>query len=107
LPQRGQVRGHRGFQADARRSVLPATAVPLTGDTGYFWFFDSANIELVVKVLDGCPVNEHHWVFAGGLTNVEVELRVTDTLTGDVQDYTNAAGSPFQPIQDSSAFFCP
>ena len=85
----------------------PATAVPLTGDTGYFWFFDPVNIELVVKVLDACPVNQHHWVFAGGLTNVGVELKVTDTLTGDVQDYSNSAGSPFQPIQDSSAFFCP
>ncbi len=29
-------------------------AVPLTGDTGYFWFFDPANVEAVVKVLDAC-----------------------------------------------------
>ena len=28
------------------------TAVSLGADTGYFWFFDDANIELVVKVLD-------------------------------------------------------
>ena len=26
----------------------------LTGNSGYFWFFDEANIELVVKVLDAC-----------------------------------------------------
>ncbi len=27
-------------------------AMPLTGDSGYFWFFNADNIELVVKVLD-------------------------------------------------------
>ena len=33
------------------------TAVPLTSDTGYFWFFRHTNVELVVKVLDGRPIN--------------------------------------------------
>ena len=28
-------------------------ALPLTGDTGAFWFFDAANLELMIKVLDG------------------------------------------------------
>ena len=95
------------FQQTPEGPSSPATAVPLTSDTGYFWFFDPANIELVVKVLDGCPVNQRHWVFAGGLTNVGVELKVIDTLTGDVQNYSNAVGTAFQPIQDSSAFLCP
>ena len=47
-------------------------AVALTGDTGYFWFFSSNNIEMVIKVVDGRPVNGKFWVFAGGLTNVNV-----------------------------------
>jgi hypothetical protein len=34
-------------------------AVPLTGNTGYFWFFNSSNVELMVKVLDGDAVNGH------------------------------------------------
>ncbi len=86
---------------------VQATAVSLTGDTGYFWFFDPANVELVVKVLDGCSVNGRFWAFAGGLTNVNVLLQVTDTRTGVTQPYSNALGSPFQPVQDSSAFPCP
>ena len=84
-----------------------ATAVPLTNDTGYFWFFDPANVEMVVKVLTGCAVNSDYWVFAGGLTNVGVEMKVTDTQTGAFKTYSNAVGTPFQPIQDSSAFPCP
>ena len=51
----------------------------LTDDSGYLWFFDADNIELIVKVLDGCGVNNRYWVFAGGLTNVEVDIIVTDT----------------------------
>ena len=85
-------------------------AVELTDDSGYFWFFGSNNIEMVVKVLDACtlPGANNFWVFAGGLTDVEVTLTVTDTRTGQVKTYANPLGSPFQPIQDTSAFdTCP
>jgi Matrixin len=84
------------------------TGVPLTPDTGYFWFFNSANVEMVVKVLDGCGLNGHYWVFAGGLTNTNVVMRVTDVTTGAIRTYTNPLSTPFQPIQDTSAFeTCP
>jgi DNA-binding beta-propeller fold protein YncE len=80
----------------------------LTGDTGYFWFFNPANVEAVVKVVDGCGLNNRFWVFAGGLTNVKVALTVTDTKTGMFKTYSNAQGIAFQPIQDTAAFAtCP
>jgi len=62
-------------------------AVPGSDNTGYFWFFNAANVELVVKVLDGRPVNGHWWVFHGGLTDVEYTLRVTDTVDDEVRTY--------------------
>jgi hypothetical protein len=95
------------FQAAPEGPPAPATAVPLTGDTGDFWFFDPTNIELVAKVLTGCTVNNEYWVFAGGLTDVGVQIDVTDNLTGASKSYSNAVGTAFQPIQDSSAFPCP
>jgi subtilisin-like proprotein convertase family protein len=84
-------------------------AVPLTSDTGYFWFFAATNVEAVVKVLNACvPPYNHFWVFAGGLTNVEVDLIVEDTKTGSRNVYHNAQGVSFKPIQDASAFAtCP
>jgi BACON domain-containing protein len=81
-------------------------AVALTDDTGYYWFFDSSSVEVVTKLVDGCGVNGHFWVFAAGLTNVQVLLTVTDTTTGSVATYTNPQNRPFSPIQDTSAFVC-
>jgi photosystem II stability/assembly factor-like uncharacterized protein len=83
-------------------------AVGLTADTGAFWFFSAANLELLVKVLDGCSLNGHYWAFAAGLTNVGVTLTVTDTQTGESRTYTNPAGAPFPALQDTAAFdTCP
>jgi hypothetical protein len=84
-----------------------AQAVSLTGDTGYLWFFSAANVEAIVKVLDGCGVGGHYWVFAGGLTDVAVTTTVTDTRTGAFKTYRSAQGTPFAPLQDTSAFPCP
>jgi hypothetical protein len=81
--------------------------VALTPDTGYFWFFGASNVESVVKVLNGCSINNHYWVFAGGLTDVETELRVTDTMTGQTKSYKNPQHRAFQPVQDIDAFPCP
>lgn len=82
--------------------------VQLTSDTGYFWFFNASNVEFLIKVLNGCGLNNRYWVFAGGLTNVRVDVTVTDTATGATRKYANPQGKPFQPIQDTNAFAtCP
>ena len=65
-------------------------------------------MELIVKVLDGCGVNQRYWVFAGGLTNVQTVIPVRDTRTGISKTYINPQGTPFQPVQDTGAFVgCP
>jgi len=78
-------------------------AVPITSDTGYFWFFNSANVELVVKVLDGRPVNGKFWVFYAALSNVEYTITVTDTRTGAVKTYFNPEGQ-LASVADTVAF---
>ena len=85
-----------------------AHAVALTNDTGYLWFFSASNVEVVVKVLNGCALNSRFWVFAGGLTNVKVTMTVTDIQTQAKKVYQNPPRTTFQPIQDTSAFAtCP
>ena len=82
------------------------SAVSLTADTGYFWFFDPTNVEVITKVLEGCAVDQFRWVFASGLTNVGVTLTVVDAVTQESKTYTNVVGTAFQPVQDTKAFAC-
>jgi len=85
-------------------------AVRLSDDTGYFWFFADGNVEQLVKVLNACglPGFNNFWVFAAGLTNVEVTLTVTDVRTGQTKQYVNPIGVAFQPVQDTTDFrSCP
>jgi hypothetical protein len=79
--------------------------VPLTAESGYFHFFDPANPEVFVKLVDACAAPfDRFWFFAAGLTDVEVELVVEDTLTGEERRYTSPQGVAFAPIQDTDAF---
>jgi hypothetical protein len=95
------------------RTAQPATgagrATPLTTDSGYFTFFADDNVELLVKVLDACVTPfDRFWVFAAGLTDVEVTLTVADTEGDVVRRYVNPLGTAFPPIQDTDAFTtCP
>ncbi len=85
-----------------------AQAVPLTTDSGLFWFFEAANIEFLVKVIDGCSYNDRFWVYAAGTTDVEYWLTVTDTANGTPKTYHNPLGTASPAITDSSAFdTCP
>lgn len=82
--------------------------VQLTSESGYFWFFNPANIEVVIKVLNGCGLNSRYWVFAAGLTNVKVEIVVLDRLTDVFVAYENPLNNPFPPLQDTDALpTCP
>jgi CSLREA domain-containing protein len=92
------------FQAPGAGPAGQAQGVTLTPDSGYFWFFDPGNVEVTVKVLNGCGVNNKYWVFAAGMTNVNVVLTVTDTATGQVKTYTNPQGRTFRSILDTNAF---
>jgi hypothetical protein len=83
-----------------------AQAVSLSGDTGYFWFTDPANVELMVKVLDGRTLNGSFWVFYGALSNLQYTLTVTDTVTGRVKTYSNPSGQ-FASVGDTTAFPAP
>lgn len=76
--------------------------------SGLFWFFGPGNWELMVKVIDGCPVNGHHWVFAAATTSVHYVLTVTDTATGRTVRYENPLGVASPAIADTGAFpACP
>ncbi len=81
-----------------------SVAPPRTDDSGLFWFFSEANWELLVKVLDACTSNGHHWVFAASATDVGFDLQLRDTMTGRIRQYTKEPGKPGRALVDVSAF---
>jgi hypothetical protein len=84
--------------------------VRITDESGYFWFFNQENVEIVAKLIDACSTQfDSFWFFASGLTDVETRLRVSDTRFRQVERaYINPLHTPFAAIQDTSAFStCP
>jgi hypothetical protein len=73
---------------------------------GVMWFFEPANWELLVKVIDGCSLNGHRWLFVTAATNVGFTLHAVDTVSGQAYDFTNRPGSAPAPLQDTRAFPC-
>ncbi len=84
------------------------SVVTSAADSGLLWFFDVSNWELLVKVLNGCTINNRYWVFLAATTDVEYTLTVTDSQNGAVKVYFHPQGQPAQSITDTSAFAtCP
>ena len=65
--------------------------VQLTSDSGYFWFWEGSNVELLVKLLDKRGINGYYWFFYGALTDVGYTITVTDTETDVVKKYYGIA----------------
>jgi len=69
------------------------TPVPGTDASGYFWFFNPDNLELVLKILDGRETTGQFWVLYGALSDVGYEIRVTDLETCTSRVYNNSEGN--------------
>lgn len=76
-------------------------------DSAFFWFYNDRNFEVMIKVLDGCDINDHWWVFLAGITNQGHRIEVGDSSTQAVQPYTRALGPPAPAETHTSAFPCP
>jgi hypothetical protein len=102
----GRFQAHVAWRNPSSGETGTGSTLPLTTDTGAFWFFGDQNLELMVKVLDGTSINNHFWVYGGSLSDVEYTLTVEDVLTGMTRSYHNPAGQ-FASLADVEAFFNP
>ena len=75
-----------------------------TNDSGLFTFFHRDNWEVLIKVLDGCALNGHVWVYGASTTDLGYRIEVTDTVSGTVKEYRNEPGLPAPAITDATAF---
>ncbi len=90
---------------DRAGAVAGGRVVPAgTNDSGLFTFFGPENWEVLVKVLDGCRLNGHFWVFAASTTDLGLDITVVDTVTDEARHYRNEAGTPSPAFTDAAAF---
>lgn len=82
------------------------TAPLASTDSAIFYFFQPANFELLVKIVNGCGLNARFWVFYAATTNVDFYLYVDDTFDGAPPIYYhNPLGTQFATsVADSDAF---
>ncbi len=85
-----------------------ASAIPTSplgvNRAGLFWFFSPDNPEMLVKILDGCALNDRFWVYISAGTNAGFTVTVTDTTLAHVaKTYTNPDLTEAVPVQDTSA----
>lgn len=97
------------YEDDQGRTVTrDARSYGLGGrQSGLLYFFDRDNAEVLVKVLNGCALNEHRWVYVAPVTDLAFRLAIRAGRGGRVWTYENPKGSPAQVRSDLSAFYCP
>ena len=81
-----------------------------SGVSGVAWFFNRDNPELMVKVLNGCPINKHMWVFVASATDLAFNLWVTQHPGGQDESsenwlHRNSQGGAGSRV-DTAAFPC-
>ena len=62
----------------------PAELVPVHGlgnGAALLYFFEPDNPEMLLKVVDGCAINGHWWVFGSAATDLPYQLTVADWAT--------------------------
>ena len=87
-----EVREARDYGLDSRQS-------------GLLYFFDRNNAEVLIKVLDGCGVNGHRWVFVAPVTDLAFNLTVVSP-DGDVWEHSNVLSRTASAKSDAAAFPC-
>lgn len=94
-----------GIQGDAL--VTPLASVGITRG-GVLAFTNRANPEVLVKVLNGCSINDHYWVFYAAATTVGFRLTVDDTEAQLSKTYVNPDRTQALTITDTLALAtCP
>jgi peptidyl-Lys metalloendopeptidase len=67
-------------------------ALSYTNDSGFFYFFNSQILELLVKIVNGCTLNNSYWFFYGSTSNVGLVYTVEDLQTCESKTVTVPVG---------------
>ena len=82
-----------------------ASAAYQSDNSGLLYFFESNNAEVFVKVLNGCGINQHRWVYVAPLTDVAFNLNINDGRN-PTWTYHNKLGDQGEIRANLMAFPC-
>lgn len=77
-----------------------------SGQSGLLWFFNRDNAEVLIKVLDGCSINDHRWVYVAPVTDLAFNLVVIRISDGQRWFHRNKSGHTAATSSDTAAFRC-
>lgn len=85
-----------------------AHATPLTADSGFFYFFNPNNLEILVKMVRGCGTELNaYWFFGAAASNLQLSYELVDTTACVTRVYPNPLGN-FASFGDIAALTtCP
>lgn len=87
------------------RDALVASAG--TPESALFYFRSPNNWEFLIKIIDGCSLNDKYWVYFAAATDVGYVVTVRDTQSSaPPKEYTNPLGTASPAVNDSAAFSC-
>ena len=98
-----------GLWADAKRQSQ------LGPESAVFYFFTPDNAEVLVKLLNGCTINQHWWLYSAPATDLRYRVTVRPPgQSGTTRTWTTARGVPHRTpgfttvlaITDIRAFAC-
>lgn len=75
-----------------------------SSESGVLWTENPNDWVVLLKVLNGCAINNRFWVFYAATTNIEFTITVVDTLTNVTKTYTNPINTAAAPVTDTQAF---
>jgi hypothetical protein len=96
----------QGGGSSGSGGAIPLSSLGVT-EGGLFWFFNAANPEMLIKIINACTLNSKFWVFYAATTNVGFTVTVIDTVTGHQRIYANTDRTPAPPVEDGGALSCP
>ena len=70
------------------------------------YFFDRDNAEVLIKVLDGCRLNGHRWVFVAPVTTLAFNLSIDPPGGGEPWKHDNRLNQTAAAKSDNEAFHC-
>ncbi|MCY3928042.1 MAG: M12 family metallo-peptidase [Acidobacteria bacterium] len=83
----------RDYELDSEQSAI-------------LYFFDRDNAEVLIKVLDGCRINGHRWVFVAPVTTLAFNLSIEPPGGGKPWTHENRLNRTAAAKSDIVAFAC-